>query len=264
MIKPMILAMLQPHPLPGTYLHDGEPFSSIIDEVLKEAQLLVDIGYDGFILQNMHDGPIKQHSDLSTVSYMSALAKVVKTTFPDKKLGILINWDGEASLCVAEASSADFVRVEYLYTGVSIGMCGILEGQCSDILMLKKRLGTAIPVYADAFEASGVYLNPLPKDKEAVRMVKRAFADGLFVSSDNNREAIDLIKNLRLKLEDVPIFIGGRATGENIEELMQYYDGVSVSTWIKDGDMRNPINIEKAKVFLKNAKAGVAKRIWQI
>ena len=51
-----------------------------------------------------------------------------------------------------------------------------------------------------------------------------------------------------------PIFLGGGATGDNIHELMQYFDGVSVATWIKNGDMKNPIDPERAKVFISEAK----------
>lgn len=260
MKKSKILAMLQPHPLPGSYLYDGEPFHKIINSVIEEAKILVDLGYDGFILQNMHDGPVRQHAEKHTISYMTALAQTVKNTFPNKILGILVNWDGVASMCVAEASGADFIRIEYLYTGVSIGLCGMVEGQCAEILDLKKKLESKIPVYADAFEASGVYLNPIPTEKEAYRMVKKAFADGIFVSSPTIEESIDLFKRIKKNLNDTPIFIGGRANGENIKELMRYYDGVSVSTWIKDGDMRNPINIDKATVFINNAKQGWLER----
>lgn len=47
------------------------------------------------------------------------------------------------------------------------------------------------------------------------------------------------------------MFLGGGATGDNISELMEHYDGVSVATWIKNGNMRNPIDPERAKVFLE-------------
>lgn len=254
--KSCILAMLQPPPLPGTYLHNGESFESICKKVLDEAELIFSLDYDGVILQNMHDGPIKQQSDISTIAFMSTIATLVKQKYPNKILGILVNWDGVASLAVAMASNADFVRVEYLYTGVSVGMNGFVEGQCGEILAFKKRLMTNIPVYADIQEANGNFLAPISKERDAVRTVKRAFADGIFVSSPTVEESIDLYHKIRESLPDTKIFIGGRATGDNIESLMKYYDGVSVSTWIKDGDMRNPINVEKAKLFVKNARRG--------
>ena len=42
--------------------------------------------------------------------------------------------------------------------------------------------------------------------------------------------------------------------GENVFELLKYYDGVSVATWIKNGDMRNPIDPARAKQFLDGCK----------
>ena len=47
-----------------------------------------------------------------------------------------------------------------------------------------------------------------------------------------------------------PIFLGGGATGDNICELMQHFDGVSVATWVKNGDMKNPIDPARAKRFM--------------
>ena len=251
---PLALVMIQPPAMPGSYLNRGESFASVTEYVMGEAQMIVDMGFDGFILQNMHDGPIAQHAGTETVAYMTALACRIKATFPDKVLGILVNWDGVASLAVAAASDADFVRVEHLYTGVSIDLGGMMYGQCMEILDFKKRLGTDIPVYADVQEVNANYLCPSPKPAAAKTTVTRAHADGLFMSGRNTQESLELIKETRKLLPDAPIFLGGGATGDNIYELLKYYDGVSVATWVKNGDMRNPIDPERAKYFLDECK----------
>lgn len=259
--QPKILAMIQPPALPGTYLNNGEDINSILKKVMEEASLLEKIGFDGFIIQNMHDGPIKQVSNPETIAFMTVITKEIKRKFPQMLLGVLVNWDGIASLAVAQACQADFVRVEHLYTGASVGLSGIIEGQCYQILELKKKLQSNIPIFADVQEVNGNYILPIPKERDAIRIVKRAFADGIFLSGKSTEESIELIKKIRPKLPDVPIILGGGATGDNIYELMKYYDGVSVATWIKDGDMRNPINLDKAKLFLKNAKLGINEKI---
>ena len=225
---PLALVMIQPPAMPGSYLNDGQSFDSIIDTVLAEASMIAELGFDGFILQNMHDGPIAQHARTETIAFMSVLGNKLKEQFLDKVLGILINWDGIASLAVAEATKADFVRVEHLYTGVSIDLSGFMFGQCADILTFKKRIGSST--------------------------IKSAFADGLFMSGKDSEESLSLIKETRKTLPDVPIFLGGGATGENVFELLKYYDGVSVATWIKNGDMRNPIDPARAKQFLDGCK----------
>lgn len=126
---PLALVMMQPEALPGSYLNDGESFESITEKLMKEAEMIVKMGFDGFILQNMHDGPVAQTARVETVAYMTYLANKLKETYPDKVLGILVNWDGVSSLAVAEAAKADFVRVEHLYTGVSIDSTGFMFGQ---------------------------------------------------------------------------------------------------------------------------------------
>lgn len=257
---PWILAMLQPEALPGSYLNQGQSFDAILTKTLAEAQQLAAIGYDGFLLQNMHDGPVRQQCRPETIAFIAVIAARIKEQYPDKILGLLINWDGVASLAAAEAVQADFIRIEHLYTGVSVGMCGFLEGQCEAILELKKRLGSTIPIYADAQEINGHFLCAGDKAGDAVRIVKRAFADGLFLSGRQPQESLELIRQVRRKLPKTPIFLGGGATGDNIAELLQEYDGVSVATWIKDGDMRNPINEEKARIFYRQASSARRQR----
>ena len=155
---PLALVMIQPSAMPGSYLNVGQSFEEITEGVLKEAEMIVKMGFDGFILQNMHDGPISQQARPETIAYMTYLSTKLKDLYPDKVLGILVNWDGVASLAVAAAAKADFVRVEHLYTGVSVDLGGFMFGQCEDILMFKKRLGVKIPVYADVQEVNANYL----------------------------------------------------------------------------------------------------------
>ncbi|MEG0577637.1 MAG: BtpA/SgcQ family protein [Bacilli bacterium] len=245
------LVMIQPHPLPGSYLNDGESFNEVLSVVMEEAKMVVENGFDGFILQNMHDGPVHQTARPETIAYMAVIGKELKRNYPDKILGILVNWDGVASLAVAEACDADFVRVEYLYTGVSVNSTGFMHGQCIDVCEMKKRIGSNIPVYADAQEINSMYLCPKPKVDTAVEVVKSAYADGVFMSGTNLNESLELIKEVRKKLPNTPIYLGGGATGENIRELLNYYDGVSVATWIKNGDMKNPIDENRAKYFME-------------
>ena len=247
---PLALVMIQPDPLPGSYLHKQDSFETIQKQVMKEAEMIVETGFDGFILQNMHDGPVGQQARPESIAYMSILAKSLKERYPDKVLGILVNWDGLASLAVAAAANADFVRVEHLYTGVAVSATGFMQGQCVDICDMKKRIGTDIPIYVDAQEVNSTYVAPKSKEQTAVDNIKSAYADGLFISGNNTEESVEIIKKVKKRLPHTLTFLGGGATGDNIRELMNYYDGVSVATWIKNGDMKNPIDPVRAKQFL--------------
>ena len=179
---PLSLVMIQPPAMPGSYKNNGKDLEAIEKYVYEEAEMIYKQGFDGFILQNMHDGPVAQTARPETIAFMTRLGLMLKREFPTMVLGILVNWDGVASLAVAEAVNADFVRVEHLYSGVSIDTLGFHQGQCSDILMMKKRLGSSIPIYADVMEVNANYLVSESKVEAAKKMMRYAYPDGLFIS----------------------------------------------------------------------------------
>lgn len=257
---PIALSMIQPEPLPGSYRHNGSRIERIIDAALKEAEMIAANGFDGFILQNMNDMPMKQIADVEAVAYMTAIAVKLKEAFPQLVMGVLLNWDGVSSLAVAEAANADFVRVEHLFTGVEVTSAGLLEGQCCEIAALRKKLQSKIPVYADVYEVHGVPLGAKPVEDAAWETVHEAFADGLFMSGKTAEESIEMIRRARPRIGDTPVFLGGGATGDNVCRLLQYFDGVSVATWIKNGDMKNPIDPARARVFMEEVKKARAMR----
>ena len=71
MFKPncTAFAMIQPSPLPGSYRHVDKTIDDIVKEVLDETQMVVDNGFDGVILQNMNDMPIKQIAPPEAIAY---------------------------------------------------------------------------------------------------------------------------------------------------------------------------------------------------
>lgn len=249
-----VFAMIQPEPLPGSYRHQDMGIDEIVEKVLSEVEMIHKLGFDGIIIQNMNDMPIKQIASPEAIAYMTRIGFEIKKNFPSLQLGVLVNWDGVASLAVADAIQADFIRVEHLFTGANVTSAGILQAQCVEIANLRKKIKTKISVYADIYEVHGVPLGAKPIEDAAWEAIHEAFADGLFVSGKTVDESKEILTKIRKKLPTTPVFLGGGATGDNIRELMQSYDGVSVATWVKDGDMKNPINEDKANYFLKEAK----------
>lgn len=252
----LIMPMIQPDPLPGSYRHDGATIDEIVMKTIKEVDMVVENGYKGIMIQNMNDMPVKQTSRPEAIAYMTRIGYEIKQKYPDLIIGVLLNWDGVASLAVAHAMGADFVRVEHLFTGVNVTSAGFLEGQCVEIAEFRKRTDCKIPVYADIFEVHGVPIGAKPVEFAAWEAVHEGFADGLFLAGKTPTESIEMIKKVRTKLPDTPIILGGGATGENIAELMKYYDGVTVATWIKNGDMKNPISSKRSQTFIEEAERG--------
>lgn len=248
---PLALVMIQPEPVPGSYRHSDLKIQQIVDFSLRETEMIAKNGFDGFILQNRNDAPIRQVVPPETIAYHTVIAYELKKRFPELIMGILINWDGVASLAVADAVGADFIRVEHLYTGVEVMYAGLLQAQCVDICDFRKKIKSTVPVFADVQEIHAEQIGGRPIVDAAWDSIQNAFADGLFLAGHTPTESIDLIKKVRNRVGNVPIFLGGGATGETVTELLQYYDGVSVGTWVKNGNMKNPIDPERAKIFME-------------
>ena len=246
-------SMVQTRPLPGSYRNRGERISFITEQALEETRILAECGVQSVILQNMGDMPIRQQSTPEAIAYLSVVAQAIRQSFPALCLGVLVNWDGVAALAVADAAGADFVRVEHLYTGAEVTSAGLLQGQCCEITALKRKLGTDIPVYADVWERHGIPLCPQPLDEAAWQCVHEAFADGLFLCGKNAQESLSMARQVRQRVPGVPLFLGGGATGDNVRELLQEYDAVCVATWIKNGDMRNPVDPDRTRYFMEQA-----------
>lgn len=250
--NPLALAMIQPEPMPGSFRNRGMTFDEVMEITIKEVQMLKDNGFDGYIIQNRNDAPVKQKANVETIAYYSVLAKKLNELFPDLVQGILINWDGLASLAVAEAAGSDFIRVEHTYTGVEVGYAGMLEAECVDLCYLRKRLDSKIMVFADVQEINYEQIGGKSIVANAWDTVMNAFADGLFLGGRTAADSIQNIKDVRARLgDDIPIMLSGGSTGDNVTELLKYYDGVSVGSWVKNGNMKNPIDEEKAKIFME-------------
>lgn len=266
MFKPncSVLAMIQPEPLPGSFRHNQMTIEEIVELVMKETDMVVANGFDGVIIQNMNDMPIKQFSRPEVIAYMTRIGLAIKEKYPNLIIGVLVNWDGVAGLAIADAIGADFVRIEHLYTGAEVTSAGILEAQCVDICELKKRIKSKVLIYADIYEVHGIPICQKSWADAAWECVNEAFADGLFVSGKTISESINIVKEIKQKCPNTPVLLGGGANGDNIFELLKYYDGVSVATWIKDGNMKNPINPQKAKIFMDQASLAKKHKILNL
>jgi membrane complex biogenesis BtpA family protein len=246
----LALAMVQLRPLPGSYRYRGETLSSIIEAAVNEAAVLEDAGFDGLQLQNMGDNPSTRRVGPETVAYMTAAAIAVRQAFPRLSLSILVNWDAEATIAVADAAAADFVRIEHTYTGVAVAAWGFSEACCYAATRFHRHIGARMPIYADVYEPHTVPLGPLPIDQAARMAVDEGGADGLFITGRNFEESMTWLQQVRETLPTTPLFLGGGAAPENVARALTVADGVVVATWIKGGDMRNPVDPELARRFM--------------
>ena len=246
--------MVQLRPLPGSARYDGEALDSIIEDALRESATLADAGFDGVQLQNMGDNPSSQRAGPETVAFMTRACLAVHTSFPQLQLSVLVNWDAEASLAVAAASTADYVRVEHTWVGASVTSWGISQAQCHTATAFRTRIRSRTPIYADILEPHAVPLVTRPVEDWAKAAVDEGAADGLFVTGRTFEQSLDWLRRVATAAPGVPLWLGGGVNAENVRHLNGLVEGLTVATSIKHGNMANRIDPELAARFVRAAR----------
>lgn len=251
---PKLVGMVQLRPLPGSARYDDEPVDSIVDYALNEAGTLAGAGFDGIQLQNMGDNPSSRRAGPHTVALMTRACVAVRSGFPELQLSVLVNWDAEASIAVAVASGAHYVRVEHTWVGASVTSWGLSEAQCHTATAFRSRIRSEMPIYADVLEPHAVPLVRRPVEAWAKAAVEEGAADGLFVTGTSFDESIEWLPRVRAAVPGVPVWLGGGANTENVHRAMGLVEGMTVATSIKHGDMANPIDPALASAFVRAAR----------
>lgn len=251
---PVLVGMVQLRPLPGSARYDNESLKSIVDDAVNEASTLVSAGFDGVQVQNMGDNPSSRLADPQTVAVMTRVCVVLRSRFPELQVSVLVNWDAEASLAVAAAAGAHYVRVEHTWVGASITSWGISHAQCHAATTYRAKIRSKTPIYADILEPHAAPLVERSVEYWARAAVEEGAADGLFVTGRSLDESIEWLNEVRTALPDVPLWLGGGASAENVHRVLKLVDGMTVATSIKHGDMANRIDPELASAFVRAAR----------
>ncbi|HEU0114661.1 MAG TPA: BtpA/SgcQ family protein [Thermomicrobiales bacterium] len=246
----LAIGMAQLRPLPGSWRYAGEPLASIVEAALAETAILAEAGFDGVQLQNMGDNPSSRRLGPETVAYMTAAALAIRRAFPALSLSILANWDAAAGIAVADAADAEFVRIEHTFTGVAVASWGLSQACCYEATRFHRKIGARCRILADVYEPHAVPLAPRPIADAARAAVEEGGAAGLFLTGRDFAESLTWLRAARAALPATPLFLGGGATAANVAEALTVADGVAVATWIKHGDMSNPVDPERARQFV--------------
>jgi membrane complex biogenesis BtpA family protein len=232
-----------------------------IDKIVKLAQNDIDTltagGIDGLIIENFGDAPFVK-DNLSKRSLVS-FATVVSNLDIDKKLDVGINVlrnDGISALSIAEATDADFVRINVL-NNIMYTDQGIIEGKSYDISQFRNTLSKEIKVFADVFVKHATPPYGAKIENHAKELLERAGADVVIVSGDGTGEETN-IEDLQRIRDIVPLgklAIGSGLNEDNIKKYVGISDIGIIGTDFKlDGILNNPVDLNRVKNLITQSK----------
>jgi membrane complex biogenesis BtpA family protein len=243
-----LVGMVHVQALPGTPSNTLTP-DEIVRRAVEEAEILERAGYDGVILENMHDLPYLNRSvGPEIVASMACVCQAVRRAI-DLPMGVqILAGANEAALSVAYTGGADFIRAEgfvFAHTADE----GLMQACAGDLLRFRKRIGAErVRVLCDIKKKHCSHALTQDLDlTETVRAAKFFMADGVIVTGVSTGCETD-VHDLKEVAEasDLPVWIGSGLTPDNVG-LYQKAHGLIVGSWIKeDGDWRAPVDPVRA------------------
>lgn len=231
--------------LPGAANYDGGRVGDMAQDAAEDASILEAAGFSGIIIQDASDNPQPVTVGSPTIAALAVIGASVRAA-TSVRLGVIAGHnDGAASVAIAHAIHAEFIRVKVL-TGVSVGPTGFIHGCSADVGHMKRLLGSEVEIWADAHEATS---SPLVGDTCAAAVQALAFgnADKLIVTRDSGvGDALaDIARVKRAVGDEIDVLIGGRVTGDTLAEVMQGADGAILGNVLKSHN-DHPARIDPA------------------
>ncbi|WP_019502610.1 photosystem I biogenesis protein BtpA [Pseudanabaena sp. PCC 6802] len=251
-----IIGVVHLLPLPTSPRWAGS-FKEVIDRAEQEATALAAGGVQGILIENFFDAPFTKGSvDPAIVSVMSLVVQRV-IQMVDLPVGInVLRNDGRSAMAIAACVGAQFIRVNVL-TGVMATDQGIIEGDAYNLLRYRRELGCDVKIFADVLVK---HAQPLSQPNLTLAIqdtIHRGLADAIVLSgwSTGDPPQSEALREAIAACGGTPMLIGSGANWENISQLIEYADGVIVSSSLKrHGKLQLPIDPIRVSRFVESMR----------
>ena len=252
-----VIGMVHFGALPGTPLHDHEAgLRGLVDGARKDLEALQAAGFDAVMFGNENDRPYELEVDAASTATMAyvigQLREELRVPF-----GVNVLWDPMASIALAAATGADFVRE--IFTGAYASDMGIWEPDAARAVRYRDRLGRSD--LALLYNISAEFADSLDRRSLPDRARSAVFSsipDAVLVSGPITGEAAPLrdLEAVKASLPDTPVLANTGVKHETVAEVMQAADGCIVGSSVKfHGDTWNAVDPERAADFMARARA---------
>ena len=252
-----IIAMCHLRALPGDPGYDREGgMAKVIDRALRDLTALQNGGVDAVMFSNEFSFPYMTRVETVAVA---AMARVIGELMDDIKVpfGVDVLWDPLASLDLAAATGAKFVRE--IFTGVYASDFGLWNTDCGATVRHRCAIGAEkVKLFFNIVPEAARYLAERDVVDIARSTVFNARPDALCVSGLIAGVATDvqILKRVKEAVPDVPVFVNTGLRLENVEAQLSIADGAIVGTAFKyDEVFENPVDERRVKAFMEKVKS---------
>ena len=218
--KPVV-AVLHVGPSPG--VPGSRDVGATVDRAVAETRVLVELGVDGFLVENAHDAPALSGDEVGpeVVAFMTRVVAAVRRHAGRLPVGVRVLHADRAALAVAHGAGGHFVRA---------------DGWASDpaaaarFHRYRAALGATLPVLADVRPRA-------PEDVAGcVVAVEAGRPDALLVLGPRVGQplrpaAVEAARDHAA----LPLFCGGGLDADGLPAVVDLADGFLVGSGLKEG-----------------------------
>jgi membrane complex biogenesis BtpA family protein len=258
-VRKPIIAMLHLPGLPGRPRHDAEGgIGKAVDVVGRDLTVLQDAGVDGVMFCNEADLPYQLRVGPEIVAAMASvvgqLRREIRIPF-----GINLLWDPIASLAVARATDAVFIRE--VMTGVYESDLGMIEPAIGEIAGYRTAIGATNVLLFDNIQPE--FASALGRRSVGQRAKGAAFlgVDAILISGPaaGTSMAMSDLREAKEAVPDVPVIANTGVRADTVAEIFTVADGAIIGTSLKrDGITWNEVDPDRARGLIEAARAARA------
>jgi membrane complex biogenesis BtpA family protein len=254
--KPVI-GMVHLGALPGAPLHDADAgLEGLVEAARADLAALQGAGFDAVMFGNENDRPYELSVDAAstaTAAYVIGRLRA-EITVP---FGVNMLWDPMASVALAAATGAGFVRE--IFTGAYASDMGVWTPDAGAAMRYAARLGARD--VAVLYNVSAEFADSLDRRPLADRARSAVFSsipDAVLVSGAITGEAARMedLEAVKAALPDTPVLANTGVKHDTVADVLAVADGCIVGSALKvDGDTWNAIDTDRARDFMDRVRA---------
>lgn len=252
-----IVAMLHLAALPGDPHYDSAAgVDAIVDRARGELRSLTDGGVDAVMFSNEFSLPYLTKTEPITAITMARvigeLLGEIRTPY-----GVNVLWDATASIDLAVATGAGFVRE--IFTGVYASDFGLWDTNVGATARHRARMsGQDIRLLFNIVPESAIYLGSRDLASLTKTTVFATLPDVICVSGATAGSPTDTaaLKTVKENAGDVPVFVNTGVRADNVAEQLTIADGAVIGTFFKrDGIFTNRADQKRVEQLMKSVSA---------
>ena len=252
-----IIAMCHLNALPGDPGYDADGgMEKVIEWARKDFLALQAGGVDAVMFSNEFSLPYLTKVETVTTASM---ARIIGELMPEIKIpfGVNVLWDPAASLELAIATGAKFVRE--IFSGVYASDFGLWNTNTGAVVRHQHAIGAKdVKCLFNIVPEAAVYL----AERDIVEIARSTVfnhrpdalcVSGLTAGAETDAQTLKLVKEA---VPDTVVFANTGVRPSNVEEQLGIADGAVVGTTFKfDGKFENHVDPDRVKPFMDKVKA---------